>query len=593
MDFKRLFDIFEYQMERYPQKIALAHREGDDWRYFSTESCLEYILKISVSLMKRGLQKGDKLGLFFAAGSAWFNFLDFAAMQIGLVTIPIHANIRDEELVYILKEIRLKICFTDTKPLHEKLTSLSAKAQHPMDRFCLENISGIPSFRDLMVSPGQGELQKLKKIKDSVRATDLATVIYTSGTSGMPKGVMLSHANIVSNIKATITLVPVDCYKRAFSFLPLSHIFERMVSFTYIAAGVSLYYADHIENALPMMKQVKPHYFTCVPKLLERIYDDILEQSNEAGFLKAKLLKWALRLGENYQLRDGVNVIYGLKRFLANILVYRYWRNALGGKVEGVIVGAAALQAKLGRLFSAAGIEIREGYGLTETSPVIAFNRFEPGGIKFGTVGLPIPGIRIKIMHPNEAGEGEVWVSGPGVMQGYYNREALTQSVITEDGWFKTGDIGKFVHKRFLKITDRKKDIFKTSSGKYVAPKVLEQKLNTSPFIEQSFIVGFNKPFVAALILPNYDQLKKWCAQNKVHWTAPQYMALNPRVLAFMKKHIDDLCADFSKTERIRTFVLLHRQWSVETGEFTPTLKLKRGNILNKYQKEIEALYKK
>lgn len=592
MDFKRLFDVFQYQLARYPQEVALVHRENDEWRYFSTQECMDEINKASAGLIDLGLEKGDKVGLLFESGNAYFNFLDFGMMQLGIVSVPIHSNIRATELAYILKDASIKICITSSKILYEKVLGQREEIDALEKVFCLDASAKNSARQELFKTVTDQHVRLLENQKPMIQETDLATIVYTSGSSGNPKGVMLSHLNIVSNIKATISLVPVNCEKRVVSFLPLSHIFERMVSFTYIAAGASIYYVDHIENVIPIIKEVRPHYFTSVPKILERMYEGIIRQGQESSALKRKILHWALNLGERYKGKRGMGLLYRMKLMLADLLVYRQWRNVLGGKVEGVVVGAAALQARLGKLFSAAGIDIREGYGLTETAPVIAFNRFEPGGLRFGTVGLPIPGIRIKIEAPDEKGAGEVLVKGPGVMLGYYNKPDLTKEVMTADGWFRTGDVGKFVHKRFLKITDRKKDIFKTSSGKYVAPKVLEQALNTSPFIEQSFIVGFNKPFVGALILPDFERLKRWCEENKVHWTAPQYMALNPKVLQFLQQHILDLNETFSNTEKVKKIILLHENWSVQTGELTPTLKLKRQEITKKYQKEIEEIYR-
>jgi len=537
------------------------------------------------------LSKGDKVGLLFESGSAYFNFLDFGMLQIGIVSVPIHANIRQGELTHILKDAEIQICITSSKILYEKVANLTDQVVSLKKIFCLEPIEKVPSWNDLIQHPANKHLTVFNDMKSLIHEEDIATIIYTSGTSGTPKGVVLSHKNIVSNIKSTISLAPVNCDKRVISFLPMSHIFERMVTFTYIAVGASVFYVDRIENVIPILKDVKPHYFTSVPKLLERIYDDILDKGEKMGKLKQRILHWSLQLGERYQDKRGRSLFYYLKLKLASILVYRKWRKALGGKVEGVMVGAAALQPKLGRLFSAAGIEIREGYGLTETSPVIAFNRFEPGGVQYGTVGIPIPGIRIKINKPNENEEGEVLVKGPGVMQGYYKKPELTRKVLTEDGWFHTGDVGKMVSKRFLKITDRKKDIFKTSSGKYVAPQVLERLLDSSPFIENSIIVGFNKPYVSALIVPDYERLKNWCEANNVHWTAPQFMAINPKVLKFMEEHIVSLGEELTNTEKVKKFVLLYEPWSVESGEITPTLKLKRPDIIKKYEKEIEDLY--
>ncbi|MFT5164803.1 MAG: long-chain acyl-CoA synthetase [Saprospiraceae bacterium] len=591
MDFRRLFNIFHYQLGRYPQKIALAHLEEGKWQKFSTQACIDLINEISAGLLDLGLSKGDKVGLLFESGSAYFNFLDFGLLQIGVITVPIHSNVPQEELTYILKDAEIKICFTSTEKLYRKVAQLSDQIVSLKNIFCLEQFDDVPYWKDIIKHVDDEHMAIFNDMKSVIHEEDIATIMYTSGTSGMPKGVMLTHKNIVSNIKSIISLIPINCDKRVVSFLPLSHIFERMVTFTYIAAGASIYYVEQGENVIKTLKEIKPHYFTSVPKLLERIYVGILDRGNQRGKFGKAVLNWSLSLGERYKGKRGMNPFYYLKLRLADILVYRQWRNALGGRVEGVVVGAAALQPKLGRLFSAAGIEIREGYGLTETSPVIAFNRFEPGGVQFGTVGIPIPGVRIKIDDPDENGAGEIFVKGPGVMLGYHKKEALTKEVIDEDGWFHTGDIGKMVHKRFLKITDRKKDIFKTSSGKYIAPQILENLLNSSPYIEHSLITGFNKPHVGALVVPDFDRLKTWCETHNVHWTAPQYMAINPKIIKFMAEIIQELNEKVTSTEKVKQFVLLYEPWTVEAGEITPTLKLKRTAIAKKYQKEIDGLF--
>ena len=365
-----------------------------------------------------------------------------------------------------------------------------------------------------------------------------------------------------------------------------------MVSYSYIAAGASVYYVDKLPNFVDYAKEIRPHYFSSVPRFLEKFYSGILERAGTMNRLKKGILLWAIALGERYDGKKGIPLLYFLKLKIADLLVFTSWRIALGNRVEGIIVGAAALQPRLGRLFSAAGIEIREGYGLTETSPVISFNRFEPGGVRFGTVGIPIPGIELKINDPNEENEGEILVKGPGVMLGYYNKPELTAEVLDDEGWFHTGDVGKIVHKRFLKITDRKKDIFKTTTGKYVSPQTIENQLNNSSFIEQSMVVGFNRPFVAALVVPAFGLLKKWCEENNVHWTAPQYMVINPKVVQHFEQIFESINEGLVNREKIRKFTLLYEDWSVENGEITPTLKLRRPYLLEKHQAEIDEMYK-
>ena len=364
-----------------------------------------------------------------------------------------------------------------------------------------------------------------------------------------------------------------------------------MTIFLYIAAGASIHYGNQIENISNDLKKIRPHFFTAVPRLIEKMYDRIVAQSNEKGNVRKKVILWAIRLGERFQGDTRVSFFYWLQCALANLLVYRHWRKELGGKVEGVAVGAAHLQPKLSRLFNAAGIRIREGYGLTESSPVVAFNHFEVGMFRFGTVGIPIPGMELKIMEENELGEGEIWIKGPSVMVGYQNNAVQTAKIKNEEGWLKTGDVGKLVDKRFLQITDRRKDIFKTSTGKYIAPQQLENLLKSSPFIEQSMIIGFQKPFVTALIVPSFSMLKAWCETNNVHWTAPQFMAINPKVEQKMQAIIDELNEQLLPHEQIKKFTLLHEEWTLENELTSPTLKVLRANVLQVFQKEIAKMY--
>jgi len=464
----------------------LAHQENGQWLHFSTQDCISHIDQVSAGLIDLGLKKGDKLGLIFESGSAYFNFLDFALLQLGVISIPIHANILSEELSYILQDAGIKTCIVSSEKLYQKVDLIRGQLQDLKQVISIEPIEGLMSWKDLLVRPEAKHLKVIEERKASIQEEDLATIIYTSGSSGIPKGVMLSHKNMVSNIKSTIALVPINCDKRVISFLPISHVFERMVSFTYIAVGASVFYIDRIENVMPGLKKVKPHYFTSVPKLLERIYDDVERRSKESGALKRKIIKWALKIGERYEGPRSMGAVYSFQRRLASILVYRQWRNALGGKVEGVVVGAAALQPKLGKLFSAAGIEIREGYGLTETSPGLTIGRFDKNGAMIGTVGAALPDVEL-LIDPSEgdyrAGEGEILAKGPNIMKGYYRQPEKTAEVTKEvDGvkWFRTGDIGKLIPgpagKQFLKITDRKKELLKTSGGKYVAPAPIENK---------------------------------------------------------------------------------------------------------------------
>ncbi len=592
MDFHRLFDILPYQQARFPNKTALSKRRDTGWESYTTAQCLLEINQVSAGLLQLNIQKGDKVAIVSQIGSPQWNFFDLGAQQIGAIVVPLHASLTFKDLEYILNEAAIRVCLTATESLYEKIASIQNTIPTLQHLFCIETIATIPSWKDLVQVPSEAMILAIQAIKDSITEDDLATIIYTSGTTGDPKGVMLSHKNIVSNIKSIMPLVPVNYQHRTFSFLPMSHIFERMVTFSYMAVGAALYYPERRETALSDLRQAQPHYFTAVPKVLERAYDTVLHWADKRPRWIRRVVRWAIAFGERYDETARLPLPdFWFQWLLADWIVYRFWRRQLGGKVEGIMVGAAALNPKLGKLFSAAGMPVREGYGLTETSPVVAFNRFEPGGVRFGTVGIPVPGVEIKIDRPNEKGEGEILVKGPNVMAGYFQKEAETQAAIDTEGWLHTGDIGQMVHRRFLKITDRQKDIFKTSTGMYVAPQVVENQMRTNPFIDQCMIVGFNRPYVVALILPNFTALQQWCEANNVHWTAPQFMVLNPKVLRKMEKELEKENEQLTSHQRIRKFHLLYQNWSEESGELTATLKARRPVIFDKYSKEIEELY--
>jgi long-chain acyl-CoA synthetase len=592
MDFRRLFDLLHYQLARYPQKVALAHKHNHRWQTYSTKASIEIINQASAGLMQEGLKKGDCAAIMTHQGSAIWNLLDFALQQIGVVVVPIHATIHARDMEYILKDAEVKCCFCGSLDLYEKVEKSRHQLPHLKKSFLFgPNPEGIPSFQDLLIEPEEKHLAAFQTFRAVIHPDDPATIIYTSGTTGKPKGVVLSHHNIVSNIKAIISLIPVNCDQTTLSYLPLSHVFERMVTYTYMAVGASLYYAESLDKLQENMQEIRPHYLASVPRMLEKMYERILQSKLRLGKLSKRILNWAIALGERFDERKQRNLFYVLQLRLASILVYSRWRRSLGGRVLGIVVGAAPLQEKLARLFSAAGIDIREGYGLTETSPVVSFNRFDPGLNRFGTVGIPLPGVEVMIDEPNENGNGEIWVKGPNVMKGYHKQPEETAAVMTQDGWFKTGDVGRMVDSRFLKITDRKKDIFKTSSGKYIAPQSIENLLKTSEYIEQCLVVGYRHSFVSALIVPSFPVLEAWCEENNVHWTAAQYMVINPKVEELMQSVIEELNEQLEPHEQIRKFLLLYEEWLVKDGEITPTLKPVRAIIEQKHEEKIKQLY--
>jgi len=593
MDFTRLFDILDYQQRCFSQATAMASRENGAWRSWSTAELRAERDRLSAGLLARGLHKGDRVGVLAHCGSPRWAVADAAMLQIGLVPVPIHAVARPDEIAHIISDAGLKACFVSNADMLSKL-SLAGLASDCL--FAFESLHGALSWEEITQEPSAHILEKIQFIRDGIKEGDLATLLYTSGTTGAPKGVMLSHGNIVSNVKSVLAIVPVGPQSIAVSFLPMSHILERMVLYVYQAAGTPVWFVEALEKLPRVLIDVRPHFFTAVPRVLEGMYERLLEERSKSGPLKRKILNWAIALGERFPYSGGqaMPLDYRLKRYVADLLVYRHWRKKMGGRIEAMAVGAAALRPGLGRLFSAAGIDVREGYGLTETSPVIAFNRFEPGGVHFGTVGIPAPGVDVRIAEAETEGvDGEIEVRGPNVMSGYWNLPEETAARFTADGWFKTGDTGRFEFKRFLKITGRKSEIFKTTTGKFVAPAFVEQQLLQSSFISQSMAVGLNQPFVGALIVPDFVQLEAWCNENKVHWTAPQFMLLNPKVEKLFRWEIDLVNEEsLGDTEKVRAFRLLHEPWTSENGLLTPTLKLRRDILGKTFATEIEEIFK-
>ena len=587
----RLFEVLHYQHHFYPQGSAIGEWTGSRWITYSTVQCLNDIYALAQGIKDKAWSSGERVGILSQLGSYAWIITDAALQMCGLIPVPLHASAQERQFKYIFTDADIKRCFVANYEMAGVLRSSIAELSRPVDLYSFEPEEELPHWRSLQTEPSETQRKSLDDFARGIAPDALATIIYTSGTTGDPKGVMLSHKNILSNILSTLVLIPVNANDKALSYLPMSHIFERMVIYSYLMTGTCIYFAKSVNTILEDLQQIRPNYFTSVPRLLERVYERIMLESRSGNILKQRLIKWAIRLGEQHKSKPGIKLWYGLQKMLADLLVYRHWRRRIGGRVKGVIVGAAALQPQLGRLFSAAGIQIREGYGLTETSPVISFNRFEPGSYAFGTVGIPIPGIELRIADPDEQGVGEVQVRGPSVMMGYYRKPELTAKVIDKEGWFSTGDTGKMVQKRFLQITGRKKDLFKTTTGKYVAPFHVENILKANIFISQCLVLGANKPYPGALIIPNFDRLQAWCRDNEVHWTSAQFMVINPKVIQLYQQLLQKQNRELSKEERVRRFYLLHEEWSVASGEYGPTLKPIRAFIREKFKKQIEEMF--
>ena len=532
-------------------------------------------------LESRG-QKGDHVIISPKLASASWIFLDFAIQQLGAIVVPCHSTNLPVIFEQIITETEPKACFfADESSLQHLVPNKAILEEIPF--FYSNEIKRQTEAIELNLD--------FDLIKKEIAEEDVCTLMYTSGTSGLPKGVMLSHSNLMSNLKCVLPLMPFRYKKVGLSFLPYSHILERSIVFAYITTGMTLYLAGNRENVRFHLKRVRPHYFTVVPRILERMYDQLLTQRAQSSLLKRKMIDWALNLSSKYRENKRFYFWFWVKVWMARWIVLNKFKRMLGGRVEVIYSGAAYLNPKIVRIFSIMGIKVREGYGMTETSPVISLSRIEPGMHKIGTVGLPIPCIDIQILNPNESGEGEIAVKGPNVMLGYYKKPEETKLAFTTDGWFKTGDIGRMVDKRFLQVTDRKKDIFKTSSGKYIAPVVIENHFRQSRYIDQIMIIGFQRPYLVALIKPNFDLLKIWSETNGIHWTSPPYMVLNIKIKQKIQKEIDSLNESLPGYQRLIKFHLFAEEWSAENGELTYTMKLIRPKILDDFEKEIVSLY--
>ena len=586
---KRLFDCLLNKSDS-PIPDILAGKENGTWKTFSVQETINLVNKLSAGLLRHGISSGDgsiegrdKIGIISKNRPEWI-VTDLAVQQIGAVLTPVYPTISVHELEFILNDAQVKIMFVNDEELFHQVLSIKERVPSLQAIYTFEPVAHANHWKEVLAGVTRDDVDAIGPIRDKIRGEDLATIIYTSGTTGTPKGVMLSHDNILSNVVACVPCLPRGPI-RALSFLPLNHIYERMLTYVYLYSGSSIYYAESMDSIGDNLKEVKPQMFVTVPRLLEKVYDRIMHKGAELTGIKKKLFFWAHELAAKYEINKSMGPWYDMQLALANKLIFSKWREALGGNITCVVSGGAACQVRLIRIFTAGRIPIMEGYGLTETSPVISVNRLQVEGRMFGTVGPVVPGVEVKI-----AEDGEILCKGPNVMLGYYKRPDLTAECIT-DGWFHTGDIGVMVEGDYLKITDRKKEMFKTSGGKYVAPLMIESKLKESPFIEQIMIVGPERKFVGALIVPAFPYLREWCKQHGIPDDHPETMIRDARVVAFFQEIIESYNKYFNHVEQVKRFELLPAEWSVDTGEMTPKLSLKRKVITEKYQRMIDRIY--
>jgi long-chain acyl-CoA synthetase len=587
-----LFELLEKYVTQFPDKPMLHDKRQGDWKSLTAAEVKETAYQTAASLRRIGIahhdfepEKQSKIGIIANNRSEWI-ITDFATQYSGAVLVPIYPSITASEWEYILNEAQISVLFISDRFIYRKLKLIKENVPSLKYIFSYDSIDGVSHWKELVQPYSAEEASEIENIKRTTRTENLATIIYTSGTTGNPKGVMLSHANIVSNVNSCMEVFNFcDSNERVLSFLPLNHIFERTVMYIYINKGVSIYFAEGMETIGPDLRDVKPVVFTTVPRLLEKVHEKIDAKGSELEGIKRKIFNWAVNLALRFEVGKPKSMGYRLQLALADRLVYSKWREAVGGKIKAIVTGSAACQVKLLRLFTAAKIIVMEGYGLTETSPVISVNRFNEDDRRFGTVGTVINKVEVKL-----AGDGEIICRGPNVMMGYYKHPELTDEVIL-NGWFHTGDIGEFTDGKFLKITDRKKEIFKISGGKYIAPLPIENKMKESPYIEQIMVVGSNEKFAGALIVPAFDKIKDYF--NRLNVTIEQTvdMTTDKDVLKLIRKELDTYNVLFAPHEQVKKFQLIATEWTIDGGELTATMKLKRKKIVEKYGYLIEKIY--
>jgi long-chain acyl-CoA synthetase len=589
MEPTRTFDLLDRIKNLYPDKTdVVAGKENGKWRRYAVNEYIDYCNRVSYALLSMGIKKGDKIAIISNNRPEW-NFTDFGISQIGAISVPIYPTISIEEYEYILGHAEPKIIFISDKSLYEKIKPVADQTPGVSAIYTFDKVTGVPHFSDILTlgqEKSTGLIEELKKHKAAVEPSDLVTIIYTSGTTGFPKGVMLKHSNLVSNFIESSRIHPLGPESRTLSFLPLSHIYERMLTYHFQYKGVSIYYAENMGTIMNNLQEVKPGVIAVVPRLLERIFDKIISTGKKLKGIKKILFFWAVNLGLRYELNGKNGWFYELQLSLANKLIFVKWREALGGNIRVISSAGAALQPRLARIFWAARIPILEGYGLTETSPVVAINNMVTKEVMFGTVGSKLKDVEIKI-----AEDGEILTKGPNQMVGYYKEPKLTEEAIDKDGWFHTGDIGTMIDDKYLKITDRKKEIFKISSGKYIAPQVIENKLKESMFIEQAMVIGENQKFASAILTPEFQFLHDWASIHHISFRDNEELISNPLVFARYQREVSEVNQNLSDHEKIKRFRIVTDEWSANTGELSPTLKLKRKVLYEKYSAIINEIF--
>lgn len=589
MKLERLFDFLDYQLKNSPREDSLVTKKNGIWEKTSTQEYSNLANAISRGFLKLGVKPGDKIAIASTTNRTEWNLLDIGLQQIGVVSVPVYPSISAEDYVYIFNDSEVKFVFLSDADLYNRIINIKDKVPSLVSIYTFDDIKGVPNLKEIIDLGADNSTQyEVDALKEQAKAEDLVTIIYTSGTTGRPKGVMLSHNNIVSNVISSNPRVPKFPSEKpkALSFLPICHIFERMLIYLYTYNGIGIYYAENLETIGDNLKEINPNVMTVVPRLAEKVYAKIYDKGASAGGLKTKIFMWALGLVEDFDPYGDKSLLWSIKYKIADAIVFKKWREGVGGNLTCMVSGSASLSPRLNRVFWGAGIPILEGYGLTETSPVITVNEMSKKGFGIGTVGRPIDGVEVKI-----AEDGEILVKGPNVMMGYYNHPDKTKEVMTEDGYFKTGDIGTFEN-GLLKITDRKKEIFKTSGGKYIAPQTIESDFKQSRYIENMMVVGEGEKMACAFIQPAFDAINSWAKENGISLPASRdELVRNQKVIDLIQNEIEQHNKSLGHWETIKLFKLTADEWSIDGGQLTPTLKLKRRVVLDKYKDLYKEMY--
>ncbi len=582
---KRLFDVPYHQVKNYPNATMFATKIAGDWIGTSTQQFLDEVMLVSRGLIALNIQKGDRVSVSANNRVEW-NVFDIAVQQIGAILVPLYPTSSESDYSFIINNASVKLIVVSNKELFDKVEKIRSNTPSLSSVFTFDQVEGAINWKAIHEQAAKVEESEVTARMAEVSSADLVTIIYTSGTTGNPKGVMLSHSNLLSNVQACIAPIPAKQGSKVLSFLPVCHVYERMLHYLYMYLGCSIYFAESMETIGENIREVKPEVFSAVPRLIEKVFDKIMAKGEDLTGIKRKLFFWAVGIAEEYDFM-GKSTWYKIKLGIARKLIFKKWQEALGGNVLAIASGSAALQPRLARIFFAAGLPILEGYGLSETSPVVSVNCFVKG-VRIGCVGQLIEKVEVKI-----AEDGEILVKGPNVMMGYFENKEATDEVFDADGWFHTGDIGTFQEGKFLKITDRKKEIFKTSGGKYIVPQAMENKFKESRFIEQIMVVGEGEKFPAAYIVPNFAFIREWAERNDHDFSAAtnadiaQSTLVNDRI----NEEISHFNKQYGNWEQIKKFVLLEKEFAIAAGEITPTLKLKRKKIMENYKSEYAKMY--